>query len=168
MIVKIIEGSLLEAQEAYIAHQCNCVTVRSHGLSKLIAKEFPYADVYGMREKIGRRNCCVDSDRAEPGSIMLFEPPKEGPVVISLFTQFLPGKPGTSKRSYTNPENYKDNKNERLRWFKECLEIIDDDPEIDIVALPYGIGCGLAGGKWEDYEKAIGDAKTKFVLYRLS
>ena len=168
MITKIVEGSLLEAQEPYIAQQCNFVTVRSHGLSKLIAKEFPYADVYGMREKIGRRNCCTDSDRAEPGSIMLFEPPGKGPIVISLFSQFLPGKPGRYKSSYTNPNNYKDNKNERLQWFRECLEIIDDDPEINEVALPYGIGCGLAGGNWDDYEKAIRDAKTNFVLYRLS
>ena len=33
--------------------------------------------------------------------------------------------------------------------------------------MPYGIGCGLAGGKWCEYKKMIEECKTKIVIYKL-
>ena len=28
-------------------------------------------------------------------------------------------------------------------------------PELESVAFPYGIGCGLAGGNWEEYQAML-------------
>ena len=75
-----------------------------------------------------------------------------------------------------------DNEENRLKWFKECLNQIgiylrhrrsripSQDPFV--VGFPYMIGCGLAGGEWEYYFDAIeefADAypDIKVVIYKL-
>jgi hypothetical protein len=59
-IIKIVQGSLLDATEEYIEQQCNCVTVKSHGLSQQISDKYPWANVYKRRTQIGSRNCAKD------------------------------------------------------------------------------------------------------------
>ena len=53
--------------------QCNCLTITSHGLSKTLAESFPHGDTYEGRRAIGRRNCAIQEDRVEPGSIDILE-----------------------------------------------------------------------------------------------
>jgi hypothetical protein len=44
--VIFLKGNLVEKKNVdAIVHQCNCLTVKSHGLSKQIARKFPWADV---------------------------------------------------------------------------------------------------------------------------
>ena len=59
----------------------------------------------------------------------------------------------------------------RLRYFMSCLaeltddldfmlctpELDDSSPKISKICFPFRIGCGLAGGVWQDYKEAIED-----------
>jgi hypothetical protein len=169
-IVSEVAGDLLDAKEKFIAQQCNCLTVRSHGLSAVIATRFKWADPYSGRASVGgKRNCALPSARDAPGSVRVFSAPKDEKAsfkVLCLFAQWAPGKPGVFAKYY--PRIHDDTYENRFKWFKECLKELDDNEDIDSpVALPYQIGCGLAGGDWSRYAKALEDAKTEFVIYNL-
>ena len=51
VIIEIKKGDLLKANESYICQQCNCVTIKSHGLSKSIGDKYSYGDPYKNRPK---------------------------------------------------------------------------------------------------------------------
>ena len=175
MIVTIVNGDLLEATEPFIAQQCNCVTVHAHGLSESIFSKFPYANVYAQREK-GKGNRTTKP--SIPGTVSVHCPPSidtgiDGlvvrssfPTILNMMGQWAPGKALHWKRQYPS-DTYKDDSKERLCFFEKCLAqleaIVDEN---DHVAIPFKIGCGLAGGKWELYETMLQNAKTKFVIYK--
>jgi hypothetical protein len=50
----------------------------------------------------------------------------------------------------------------RQALFKSCLERLDVPLPPDArVAFPHGIGCGLAGGNWDDYHASIREFASK-------
>jgi O-acetyl-ADP-ribose deacetylase (regulator of RNase III) len=159
-IIKIIKGDLLESGYLYIARQCNCNTVKSHGLAGVIARKFPWADVYASRKGIGKRNAAVNPDT--PGTIQIIS--KDNQHIVCLFAQWTPGKCGSFQKFY--PDLYTDTRENREMWFKMCLDEIDK-LGLDEIAMPYLIGCGLAGGNWTKYEEILNEAKTNIVLYKL-
>ena len=65
--------NIIYAEEKYIMQQCNCLTITAHGLSKTLAESFPHGDSYEGRRAIGRRNCAIQEDRVEPGSVGILE-----------------------------------------------------------------------------------------------
>jgi O-acetyl-ADP-ribose deacetylase (regulator of RNase III) len=160
-IVKIVQGDITESGHPYIAHQCNCVTVTSRGLAASIATKFPWADVYSKRKAIGRRNCAINTSL--PGTIEVLS--KDGQNIVCMFAQWTPGKCGNFKKTY--PDTYQDTSMNRQLWFKQCLDEIDK-LKLDEIAIPYLIGCGLAGGNWGKYQKLLNTAKTNIVLYSLA
>jgi len=131
----LLELSSKEAQ--IIAQQCNCKSKKTAGLSKDIAKKFPYADFYSSRK-----------DESCPGTIEVRGDRKEKErFIMALYAQKSPGKPKGS-----------DNAEKREEWFSECLDRISRKyKKLKSIAFPHGIGCGLAGGDWENYEKIILD-----------
>ncbi len=133
MSVTIVYGNLLEAEEEYIAHQCNCVTTYAKFLAKSIFDKYPYADSYSVRAK----------NNSVPGTIEMFGSNNQKKI-INMYAQYYPGK-----SKYSN-----DIKALRLQWFKNCLNIIASSG-IKFVAMPYNIGCGAAGGNWEEYYNAL-------------
>lgn len=106
------------------------------------------------------RNCT--SVPSVPGTIQVDK--SDDKTVIHLFGQWLPGKPG---KPYNYPTTYSDTYSDRILFFKNCLKELDN-LELDTVAMPYQIGCGLAGGNWDIYRKLLEDCKTKIILYKLS
>lgn len=165
MIIDIINGDLLDATESYIAQQTNCNTVTAHGLSKSIAQRWKHGDVYSQRSRKGQRNAAAEPD--EPGSVVITEPGpgSSGPIILHMMAQWTPGKAGAYNRYY--PKTYQDTARNREGWFLECLNILDDEvPKGQVVAMPYCIGCGLAGGKWETYKNMLESCITKIRLYR--
>ena len=165
MILDEKKGDLLDAKEAFIAQQCNCVTIKSHGLSAAIAKRWPWADVYAKR-KPKSANTALEPDT--PGTIQIIKgPDADSHSVVCLFAQWTPGKPGAWTDKY--PKTHDDTTAaQRSEWFRQCLKAMDDCEEIDgPVAVPYQIGCGLAGGNWSTYKAVLQEAKTEFVIYQL-
>ncbi|XP_063599071.1 uncharacterized protein LOC134775469 isoform X2 [Penaeus indicus] len=158
----------------------NCVAVRPHGLSEVLAKKYPYSDLYSSRRQIKNYNRSVVEDRPRPGTIGICRPktPFRGPIVVDVFGQFYMGKErnrnlmnkrlaktlqDTNNSSERDPELLEglieDTADNRIRWFREALEqlakqVMEED--IKHVVFPYCIGCGLAGGNWErNYHPAI-------------
>jgi O-acetyl-ADP-ribose deacetylase (regulator of RNase III) len=187
--MKVVEGNILDAKEKYIAQQCNCLTVRSHGLSKSIISKWDYGDPYGKRKQLGNRNLAVENDRDKPGTIRILSDSnnKDSKNIICMFAQWCPGPPNeiSKYKSYPNKDqrsfkvktlssllpNFKiDTRQNRVKWFKECL---DEIKKLDIkkVAFPYQIGCGLAKGNWTTYYNMIKefeqDSGIKCTIYKL-
>jgi hypothetical protein len=100
-------------------------------------KAYPYANIYSGKLKVSARS---------PGTIIARTSPGK-PTVVNMIAQVNPGKP--SKESY-------DNYDARVEYFGQCLDAIDREfPDVKTIAMPYGIGCGLAGGDWNLYANLI-------------
>lgn len=151
MEVKI--SNMLYAKEKYIVHQCNCMSRNAAGLALAIFKKFPWAEAYSYRVHKNSNDF--------PGNIKIFGGEKGQRLVISMFAQLYPGKPIPSG---------KDTIELRKTYFEECLCKILKIIDLDSIAFPWKIGCGLAGGKWEDYYKMIEDFSKKtsanVIIYR--
>lgn len=165
VILETKKGNVLDAVETHVVQQCNCFAVKPHGLSSVIAKRFPWANVYERRTPVRKgRNCASDPD--VPGTIRVDADPAGGDRrVVHLFAQVLPGKPGMFARYY--PERYGDSFMHRTGYFRRCLRLLEDLGEDVVFAVPKYIGCGLAGGHWPHYEGMLHKSKAKFVLYEL-
>jgi O-acetyl-ADP-ribose deacetylase (regulator of RNase III) len=165
----IVKGNLLDATEQYIVQQCNCISTRSHGLSKQVAERFRHADVYGARARDGAKNTAPESARAVPGTIAVLGDGDSERFVICAFAQYGMGKPYSLNNS--NRQWIDDHKSRAL-WFGQCLQRIAE-LEPTSVAFPYMIGCGLAGGDWDaDYYPMLQkfceeNPKVRAVMYRL-
>lgn len=135
----IISGNILEAEEQYIAHQCNCLTTYAKGIAKTIFDHYPHADIYSSRT-FGNE----PSSEQMPGNIIICGNGKDQRYVINMMGQFYPGKP-------KYPNSFKDGYLAREKYFKQCLKKISQIPNIKSIAFPYAIGCRLAGGDWSHY-----------------
>jgi len=136
-MIKIIEGDLLEAKEKYILHQTNCLTNNAGGLALYLFLKFPYSNVYKDR-----------TSNDTPGTIKVCGNGKDQRYVINAFGQYYPGPPKFQGR---------DSAQKRQEYFSQCLEEVSKIENLESIAFPYLIGCGLAKGKWENYLKMILD-----------
>ena len=156
--LKIVDGSLLDSDCQYIAHQCNCYSRSGAGLASAVFKAFPWADVYSNRSERGNYAALF-------GSITVHGDPKRNQrYVINIYGQLRPGKPSPGWDSAAS----------RLEAFGKALDQIARLPELKSIGFPYGIGCGLAGGDWNKYERLlegfaerVGERGVSVTLYRL-
>lgn len=141
-MLEIIKENILYADTKYIAHQCNCITTKGKGLSKTIFNKYPYADIYSCRPtKVDYRN--LPSDQ-KPGTIITKGNGKEQRYIINMLAQLYPNPPKFAQSRL-------DGEDARVKYFIECLDAISKIEDLESVAFPYGIGCGLAGGNWNIY-----------------
>lgn len=152
--MEVQRTDLLEVSADCIVQQCNCVTLNAQGLAAGIASRYPYADLYARRS--GKNaSCATPATQDAPGTCILARPPPNvtGPVVACLMAQIAPGKPSSSARKYgVSPGT--DNTKCRLQYFKSALNELAHACQAErwkLVAFPFRIGCGLAGGSWPDY-----------------
>lgn len=130
--LNIISGDILNAPDQYIAQQCNCITNTYLGLAKSVVQKFPWADFYS------------NSNR-KPGTIQIAGNPVLGQrQIIAMFAQYNPGRP-----------SHFETKKIRVEWFQTCLNLISVIPNLKSIGFPFNIGCGLAGGDWEDYHQML-------------
>eukprot|EP00698_Gefionella_okellyi_P009006 TRINITY_DN2259_c1_g3_i1.p1 TRINITY_DN2259_c1_g3~~TRINITY_DN2259_c1_g3_i1.p1 ORF type:complete len:193 (+),score=21.82 TRINITY_DN2259_c1_g3_i1:44-622(+) len=155
--VRIQQGDILLATEDVICHQCNCSTPKAKGLAQVLFDKYPHADMYAER-RAGRVK------QHTPGMcVVLGEGTITKPFIANMFAQVKGGKPKP-----------KDTANLRMRWFDECLRQIPQQvPTVRSLALPYLIGCGLAGGDWTLYlgmicRFATANPQLQIVIYQLT
>lgn len=151
-MIQIVNGNLLDATQKIIAHQVNCFTMGS-GVAKQLMDKWPQVsdchrimcNVYENNRKDLLGNC----------QFIGITPDK---IVANLFGQYNYG----TKRDtvYTDYE--------ALSKAFELLSLKAKGMEASI-AMPYGIGCGLAGGDWKIVEKMIDEIfnDCEVVLYKL-
>ncbi|CAC5396864.1 unnamed protein product [Mytilus coruscus] len=75
---------------------------------------------------------------------------------------------GLIDQNYRNISFHKDTRENRIIWFKQCLERLKE-LKVKTVGLPAHISCGLGGGDWTAYFQIINNfAKANdinFILY---
>lgn len=166
--MKTVNGNILDATEKVIIHQINAVTRKSHGLSTQIFNKFEYADVYTGRP--------VQPDFNLVGKIIVREHAvdKNLPIIIGIVGQRMPGRLGMTYnyKGFTTPPL--ETAKMRQDWFQSGLNELKkfvNDKNINQIAVPYKIGCGLAGGNWTIYEKMLQnfeeESKCEVVIYNL-
>ena len=139
MSFEIIHESLLESDAKYIGHQCNCLSSYSAGLASSMFDKFPYENVYQQRVK----------PYYTLGEIIIRGNGKNQRFIINMFGQYYPGR---SK----DPRLFlKDGPKERKEAFQDCLQQISAINDLNSIAFPWMIGCGLAGGDWDVYLSMI-------------
>ena len=132
MSVKIVNGDLLDAHAAYICHQVNCRGRMASGVAGQIRAKYPEAFRAYSERCDGRRS---RDDPLEMLGRTQFVRCGDGVTVINMFSQEGYGRDGGQ---YTDYEA-----------FRSCLrEIHNAVPADAVIAMPYGIGCGLGGGDW--------------------
>lgn len=142
-MIKIIKDSILDAKEKYIVHQCNAVTNQAGGLAYYIFKKFPYADIYKHRPFPYR---ATGDDF--PGHCVIKGDGINERFVINLIGQYFPGKPA-------NENSLLDSEKVREGYFYRCLNQISKMKNIESIAFPIFIGCGMAKGNWNNYLRMI-------------
>lgn len=133
-MIEIITGDLLNATEKYIAHQTNCVSDGgAAGVARAIFDKYPYADCYSSR-----------IEASEPGTIDVRGNGQDERLVVNLHAQYYPGNP-------KYPHSSKDGFEVREKFFHKCLIKVARIENLESIAFPWRIGCGIAGGVWERY-----------------
>lgn len=156
-VVDSDNGDLLDGSHPVIGQIINALCVKPYGLSAAIAATFSWANPYAERKAVKGRNLAVVGSRPVMGSCIVSRSidPKDV-VVMSLVAQRDYGGPNFGRRCV--PEICTDTYPERCAWFEGALDDALHKVEalgMTTLALPYGIGCGLAKGDWKDYRAMI-------------
>lgn len=165
MGVDTVKGNLLKADVDVVVHQLSSMPCKAHGLSKSIATRFKWADQYRQRTQMGNRNLATPETRPVCGSIVAsFNPEDTGypRAVVGIVGQLDFGRPGY-KWSRVSPAE--DSATKRLAWFQDGLVRTCEwavAKGYKTVALPYLIGCGMAGGDWSRYAAIIDDVAALY------
>lgn len=132
-MISIINDSILNAKENIISHQTNCSGVYNRGIAKQVREKFPKAyDEY--------RKFYLNNKHELLGKCQIINC---GNVIIAhLFGQERYGIDTT----YTD-YNALSNSIFELFLYSKIRGLS--------LAMPYGIGCGLAGGDWETVYEII-------------
>ncbi len=156
-MIEIVNGSIVDATEKYIAHITNCVSTKSAGTAKAIFDKYPYSNTYITRTK-----------PTEVNTIEILGDGIEKRFIINIYSMMFPGAP-------FYPESIKDGVKTREKQFYKCLNKISKITNLKSIAFPYGVGCNLAGGDWDYYfgvlsnfEKYVNSKfDVKVALYKL-
>lgn len=154
MIIYKNDADILEADEQYITHQCNCVSIGAAGLAYYLFQKYPYSNDYARRKFTHKYDTFGSIKIHGDGNLKRF--------IINMYSQFLPGGPNSNE---TDSESNRESK------FKECLDnILLEIKDLKSIAFPYKIGCGIAGGNWNNYLKMIEEFSKRtpatVVIYR--
>ena len=151
------EGDILKSSQAMICHQVNCFGVMGGGLALQIKNMYP--DVYKEYKQLcDTKNSDSFKGRTQFCSVIHNEtklltaqdrlPITESYSVKYIANMFSQYNYGTEKK-HTNYD-----------WLQRCLKEVwrfAYDHRIYQVAIPYKIGCGLAGGDWDFVRYIIDD-----------
>lgn len=142
MLRQTIDGNILtykHDKKIIICHQTNCKTTNPKGLSKSIFDKYPEVNIY--------------TQNRTPGEI-IFKKTNDNKIIANMNAQNYPGKPLYETKEY------------RIELFKKCIQQLEEFVNDDYICLfPIGIGCGLAGGDWQEYYKIINNSKIPDIIF---
>lgn len=148
-IIKIIDGDILQATEDIICHQVNSMGVMGGGIAKQIRDKYP--EVYDEYKNYCNRHQIKEQMLGVTQCIKC----QDGKVIANLFGQLYFG----TNKQHTN-----------YGALRNCLEYLRMrvDQSNESIAIPYNLGCGLAGGNWEIVSKIIEEVFQDYdvTLYR--
>lgn len=152
MTVKVVDGDILNCEEDIICHQTNCIGIMGGGVALQIRKKYP--NVYEEYVAFCKQY------RVHPAELLghvQFCNTPDGKVIANCFGQnSTSGSPVLTNYAALEEALYTVNKFARSRKLT--------------VAIPYNIGCGIAGGNWATVEEIInrifGDEEVVCTLYK--
>jgi O-acetyl-ADP-ribose deacetylase (regulator of RNase III) len=161
-MIRIVEGDILQAKEDIIGHQVNCKGVMGAGLAAQIKKKYPnvytsYINLIKWAKEEYKRGYSKTDNLL---SSCQFVDTPDSKVIANIFGQY-----GYGRRSIQT--DY-----EALRkglWsIKEVVTYPYTKLYNKTIALPYGIGCGLAGGDWKIVYNIIDEVFSDYdvTLYK--
>lgn len=173
--MKYIRADIRTVKGGYIFQQCNCVTLKPQGLARDLEVAFPGTCPYAYRKPAVTEsghfshNVASADTRAVPGTVFILSK-ENGPNVVNMFAQYAPGKPWNKWQPLLDIDGeivIPDQSSDREKYFQNCLDAMFDffeftEEKIEI-AVPYKIGCGLAGGNWPTYEKMLQNFESKMI-----
>lgn len=121
--MNIVMGNILDVKRGIIVHQVNCKGVMGAGLALQIRRTYP--EVY-----LKYKDVC-DTGHASLGTCLILSVGELS--VANLFSQNGYGR----GRCHTDYQALGKCLNDLYEWANGCD-----------IHIPYGIGCGLAGGDW--------------------
>jgi O-acetyl-ADP-ribose deacetylase (regulator of RNase III) len=138
----IINGNILDVKKGIIVHQVNNRGVMGAGLAKQIRALYPqhYQD--------------YKSQKLNLGSLVITTISPKELYIIGLIAQDGYGR----DKCYTNYEAFTD-------CLKHLHNFHNKYPHLNIY-MPYGIGCGLAGGNWDHISKLINTIIPSTILVK--
>ncbi|MMZ42125.1 Macro domain protein [compost metagenome] len=154
MSLRVVEMDILKATENIIVHQVNCRGVMGSGLAKQIRAEWPH--VYTLyKERVSDNN-----PESLLGQMQIIDISNDGTqFVANLFGQLDYGRDNIRYTVYS-----------ALRTSLMLLKAYAVAHGYT-VAIPYQLGCGRGGGKWDDVQFMIRDVFTDHIgivnIYKL-
>lgn len=142
-------GSIFDGNDDVICHQVNCLGIMGGGIAARIREKFP--QTYGCYHSI----CKSKKPEELMGRVLFYR--ENGRVIANCFAQ----------------ENIGSGVQTDYEKLKQCFEkiLLDAIKNKFTVAIPYKIGCGLAGGDWEIVEKIIKDVfeihSVQVTIYKI-
>ena len=160
-MIKVVNGDICDAKEKYIVQQVNCQGAMGAGVAKAIYTKWPrvrtqyknFCKQYKPESLLGHiQLVCANDNIVVPGY--------NEKIIVNCFSQLnYRRKNDIGDICYTN----------YLAFF-ECMKRLENDVRGVPIAMPYGIGCGLAGGDWEIIYnilcKIFGDENHSLTLYK--
>ncbi|XAK55542.1 Appr-1-p processing protein [Bacillus inaquosorum] len=157
-MIKIEKGNILDATEDIIVQQVNCKGVMGAGLAKAILNKYPNV----KKEYQSFRNFNLNKGLTDKDLLGLvnYVQVSDGKVIANVFGQVNIKKNCFDKTVYTKQEAL-------TRGLKEVKELSEQLNKS--VAIPYGIGCGLAGGDWNIISELIDSVFSDYnvTIYKL-
>jgi O-acetyl-ADP-ribose deacetylase (regulator of RNase III) len=150
-MITIINGDILEANKDIIGHQVNCKGVMGAGLAKKIKEKYPivFTEYKKICDEHKGSNFCL-------GNYQIVKV-NSNKWIANLFGQYGYGR----DKQYTDYKALEDS----LKGLYDVCKGYDKS-----LALPYNIGCGLAGGEWDTVYEIINDVfrdYEKVYIYKL-
>lgn len=129
-MIKIVNGNILNAKENIIGHQVNCIGVMGAGLAKQIRNKYPV--VFKEYKKF------VDS---QSNKYNLLGAQQLVSISEQKYISNLFGQKGIGRFQQQSDYEALESSLTKLLYLAETSNLS--------VALPHGVGCGLAGGDWD-------------------
>lgn len=149
-MIKVVRGNLLEAKEEIIGHQVNCMGVMAAGLAWQLRNKHP-----AVYEAYQLKCNHATNKRALLGDLQLV-PINNDRTIANLFGQYH----FRSETQQTDDSALETS----LRKLKRIAALSKRT-----IALPFGLGCGLANGDWNVVKKIIRNIFEDYgvTLYQL-
>jgi O-acetyl-ADP-ribose deacetylase (regulator of RNase III) len=143
-MIKIIEGDITKTDNDIIVQQVNCKGFMGAGLAKQIMQRYSNVkrEYCKFREKQLK---IVKKDENLLGNVNYVDV-YDGKIIANIFGQVDIRKDRNDKTVYTD----KDSLLQGIESVKNKAEELNFS-----VAIPTYIGCGLAGGNWEEIKQGI-------------
>lgn len=147
-MIKEVKGDLLQASENIIGHQVNCQGVMNAGLAAKIRSKYPI--VFEKYKALVNKFSDNKEMLLSTAQVINVD---ENKYVANLFGQFYYGR-GQRHTDYKS--------------LYQALEILKQKAKKHslTVALPYGLGCGLAGGDWNIVRELINKTFEDYEVRR--